>query len=95
VLAGDVTVIADEAECVLHPGDIACWLAGEPVLHTVVNRSTAPCSYRIVSRRVAPEVCHHTESGQTLYTECEASLIENAEREILESGRCKSSPGRE
>jgi uncharacterized cupin superfamily protein len=95
VLADEVTVIEDEAESVLHPGDIACWLAGEPALHTVANRSTAPCGYLIVSPRVTRDVCHHTELGQTLYIEGEASRIENAEREMLKSGRCKSSPGRE
>jgi uncharacterized cupin superfamily protein len=45
VLAGGGTVIEDGAEAVLHPGDAACWLAGESIGHAVANRSAAPCTY--------------------------------------------------
>src|SRR5882757_5479838 len=45
VLAGEVTVIEDQAEVKLYLGDAACWPAGAPVAHTVANRSAAPCTY--------------------------------------------------
>ena len=95
VLDGEVTVIEEEVETVLNPGDSACWPAGEPVAHTVANRSAASCSYLIVGTRVTHDACHYPDSGQTLYTEGEQWRIENADGTVLKTGRCKSPPGRD
>ena len=95
VLSGEVTVIEDDAEAVLLAGDAACWPAGKPVAHTVVNRSAAPCTYLIVGTRVTHDACHYPETGRVLYTEGEAWRIESADGAVLKSGRCKSPPGRD
>ncbi|MDJ0916487.1 MAG: cupin domain-containing protein [Woeseiaceae bacterium] len=95
VLDGELTVIEDDVETVLHPGDSACWPAGEPVAHTVANRSAEACSYLIVGTRVTHDACHYPDSGQTLYTEGEQWRIENADGDVLKTGRCKSPPGRD
>lgn len=95
VLAGEVTVIEDEVEAVLHPGDAACWPAGKSIAHTVANGSAAPCSYLIVGTRVTHDTCHYPESGQVLYTEGEEWRIEGPDGKVLKSGRCKSPPGRD
>ena len=95
VLAGEVTVIEDDAEAVLHPGDAACWPAGKPVAHTVANCSAAPCTYLIVGTRVTHDACHYPESGRVLYTEGEEWRIEGSDGTLLKSGRCKSPPGRD
>ena len=95
VLAGEVTVIEDDAEALLHAGDAAYWPAGKPVAHTVVNRSAAPCTYLIVGTRVTHDACHYPETGRVLYTEGEAWRIEAADGTVLKSGRCKSPPGRD
>jgi len=95
VLAGEVTVIEDEVESVLHPGDAACWPAGKSIAHTVANQTSAPCSYLMVGTRVTQDACHYPESGQTLYTEGEQWRIESPEGKVLKSGRCKSPPGRD
>ena len=95
VLAGEVTVVENEAEVTLAPGDAACWPAGEPVAHTVANRSAAPCTFLIVGTRVTHDVCHYPESGRILRTEGEQWRIEGADGTVLKSGRCKSPPGRD
>jgi uncharacterized cupin superfamily protein len=95
VLAGELTVIEDQTGATLLPGDAACWPAGEPVAHTVVNRSAAPCMYLIVGTRVTHDACHYPESGRILYTEGEQWRIEEADGRVLRSGRCKSPPGRD
>ena len=95
MLEGDVAVIEDGVEAVLHPGDAACWPAGKPVAHAVVNRSPAPCTYLIVGTRVTHDVCHYSESGRVLYTEGEEWRIESSDGTVLKSGRCKSPPGRD
>ena len=95
VLAGEVTVIEDHAEATLRPEDAACWPAGVPVAHTVTNRAGTPCTYLIVGTRVTHDACHYPESGQVLYTEGEQWRIEGADGTVLQSGRCKSPPGRD
>lgn len=95
VLAGALTVIENDAEVVLHPGDAACWPAGKPVAHTVVNRSAAPCTYLIVGTRMTHDVCHYPDSGRVQYTEGEHWRIEGPDGDVLKSGRCKSPPGRD
>ena len=95
VLAGEVKVIEDDTEALLLPGDSACWPAGTHIAHTVENRSLKPCTYLMVGTRVTHDACHYPESGQVLYTEGEQWRIESADGAILNSGRCKSPPGRD
>jgi uncharacterized cupin superfamily protein len=95
VLAGELTVVEDGCEVTLLPADAACWPAGKPVGHTVVNRSSAPCTFLIVGTRVAHDICHYSKSGQVLYTEGETWRVEGPDGTVLKSGRCKSPPGRD
>lgn len=95
VLTGELTVLEGDREATLHPGDAACWPAGNPLGHTVVNRSESPCSYLIVGTRVTHDVCHYPQSGRVLHTEGEAWRVEDGDGTVLRSGRCKSPPGRD
>ncbi len=95
VLSGEATVLQDDGTHVLHPGDAACWPAGAPLAHSVVNRSSAPCTYLIVGTRLTHDVCHYPETGRVLYTEGTEWRIESSDGTRLESGQCKSPPGRD
>jgi len=94
VVSGEATV-EDDGEHVLHPGDAACWPAGVPIAHQVVNRSQTPCSYLIVGTRVTHDVCHYPESGRVLHTEGEDWRIEARDGKVLGAGKTKSPPGRD
>ena len=94
VVSGQATV-EDDGEHVLHPGDAACWPAGVPIAHQVVNRSQTPCSYLIVGTRVTHDVCHYPESGRVLHTEGEDWRIEARDGKVLAAGKTKSPPGRD
>jgi len=94
VVSGEATV-EDDGEHVLHPGDAACWPAGVPIGHQVVNRSQTPCSYLIVGTRVTHDVCHYPESGRVLHTEGEDWRIEARDGKVLAAGKTKSPPGRD
>ena len=94
VVSGEATV-EDDGEHVLHPGDAACWPAGVPIAHQVVNRSQTPCSYLIVGTRVTHDVCHYPESGRVLHTEGEDWRIEARDGKVLTAGKTKSPPGRD
>lgn len=67
VLAGEVTLVEDDGEVVLRPGDAAAWRAGSPVAHRLLNRSDAPARYVIVGTRSANDVVHYAEVDE-LYT---------------------------
>lgn len=86
MLSGTATLIENDGEHLLHPGDTACWPAGVPNAHHVVNRSDGPCAYLIVGTRVTRDVCHYPDSGKTLYTEDKRWRVENAAGEIVKSG---------
>ena len=94
VVSGEATV-EDDGEHVLYPGDAACWPAGVPIAHQVVNRSQTPCSYLIVGTRVTHDVCHYPESGRVLHTEGEDWRIEARDGKVLAAGKTKSPPGRD
>ena len=69
VLTGEVTVVEDDGRHLLRPGDAACWPAGVPNAHQVVNQSDEPCRYLIVGTRPSHDVCHYTDLKQVLHTE--------------------------
>ncbi|MBL8363284.1 MAG: cupin domain-containing protein [Rubrivivax sp.] len=87
VVSGEVTIVENDGRHVLGPGDAACWPAGAPNAHCVVNASQAPCSYLIVGTRVTHDVCHYPDSGRTLRTEGETWRFVDADGSELRSGR--------
>ena len=87
VVSGRVTVVEDDGPHVLEPGDAACWPAGVPNAHHVLNETSEPCSYLIVGTRLTHDICHYPDVGRTLYTEGEVWRIEDASGSVLKSGR--------
>lgn len=85
VVSGEVTVV--ENDRLLQPGDAACWPAGEPNAHQVINRSNAPCSYLMVGTRLTHDICHYPDAGKTLYTEGDVWRLEDAQGQVVRSGR--------
>ena len=61
VLSGEVTLVEDDGEAILRPGDAAAWRAGEPVGHCLRNRSDAPASYLVVGTRARDDRVHYSE----------------------------------
>ena len=86
MLSGTATLVANDGEHTLQPGDTACWPAGVPNGHHVVNRSGSACSYLIVGTRVDRDVCHYSDSGKTLYTEGKDWRVEDADGKVVNSG---------
>lgn len=59
MLEGSLTVLEDETETILHPGDCCCWKAGDPVAHTLRNHTGAPALYLIAGGRQPHNICHY------------------------------------
>jgi uncharacterized cupin superfamily protein len=56
VLSGEVVLVEGETETVLRPGDAAGFRAGDPVGHTLHNRTDAPVTLIEVGTRSATEL---------------------------------------
>ena len=46
LISGEATLVENDGEHVMLPGDAACWPAGVPNAHHVINRCSSPCTYR-------------------------------------------------
>ena len=67
VLAGEVTLVEDDGEHLLGPGDAVGWKAGDQNGHTLRNHSDQPARYIIVGTRAERDVCHYSDVDM-LYT---------------------------
>jgi len=86
VISGTATLVENDGEHTLQPGDTACWPAGVPNAHHIINRSDSPCSYLIVGTRAKDDVCHYPDSGRTLYTVGNDWRVEDAAGVVVKSG---------
>ena len=90
VISGEATVIEDDGPHPLHPGDAACWPAGAPNAHQVVNRSEAPCSFLIFGTRMLPDVIHYLDLGEVLYDfEDGSSRRERTDGTLIKEGNAE------
>jgi uncharacterized cupin superfamily protein len=59
VLAGEVTLVTDEGEELLGPGDAAGFKAGDANGHCLQNRSDAPALVIEIGTRPEADACHY------------------------------------
>lgn len=59
VLSGELTMIENEGEILMRPGDCATHKAGVANGHHLVNRSTADASFLVVGTRSETERAHY------------------------------------
>ena len=61
VTEGELVLIEDDGETVLHPGDCMAWPAGVENGHQLVNRSDANATFLVVGTRTAEEVGYYSD----------------------------------
>lgn len=66
VLAGEITLVEDESERVMHPGDAATFKAGVAVGHCLENRSSTPTRCLVVGTRAAVDRITYPDHGRVL-----------------------------
>jgi len=59
VVAGELTLITDDGEQILRPGDMAGFVANNGNGHHLVNRSSLPATYLEIGDRTLPEKAHY------------------------------------
>jgi uncharacterized cupin superfamily protein len=81
VLSGEVTLITDEGEQILRPGDCAAFPANQPNGHHFVNKSDAPATLLEVGTRTPDDkdTCHYPgidlvwDGPRGAYTHCDGT----------------------
>lgn len=63
VLSGELTLVEDEGETPMLPGDCAAFPAGVPNAHHMVNRSDAEARFIVVGTRTQGETAHYPDIG--------------------------------
>lgn len=61
VLEGELVLIEDDGETVMHPGDCAAWKAGVANGHRFVNRSDRPGRFLVVGTKAPEEVATYSD----------------------------------
>jgi len=85
MLSGEATVVENDGPHTLAPGDAACWPAGAPNAHHVVNRSGSPCSFLVVGTTARPDVVRYPDLGEVLYDHKDgSSRRERADGTLIE-----------
>lgn len=59
VLDGELTVVENDGDHRLGSGGAACWPAGNPNAHCLINRTGRPAAYLIVGSRMTGDECHY------------------------------------
>lgn len=88
MLSGEATVVEEDGDHPLRPGDAACWPAGRANAHQVVNRSDAPCTFLIFGSRAIPDVTHYPDRGDILYDFDDGSWrLQRTDGTLIQEGR--------
>ena len=61
VLSGECTLVTDDGEATLHPGDAAAFPAGEANGHHLINRTGAEARFLVVGSKATHEVATYSD----------------------------------
>ncbi|MDQ0474999.1 cupin domain-containing protein [Labrys wisconsinensis] len=64
ILEGEATLLLGEERHVMRPGDYACFPAGLPVGHSLMNSGSGPCRYLMIGQRNPADVCVYPDSNK-------------------------------
>jgi uncharacterized cupin superfamily protein len=59
VISGELTLVEDEGEVLLHAGEAAAWKAGVPNAHRLENRGAADATYLVIGTRASWDRAHY------------------------------------
>ena len=79
VLSGVCTLVEEDAETPLHPGDCAAFPAGVANGHTLENRTSAPASFLVVGTRTETEVGHYPDHDMKVVIDGSGSKFTRAD----------------
>lgn len=66
MMSGEISLVDNAGERVLHPGDVVGFPAGDGNAHHLVNRSGADATFLAIGTDQADDVCTYPDIGMTL-----------------------------
>ncbi len=86
VVSGELVLVQDGGETVLHAGDAAAFKAGNPDGHHLQNRSDAQASFLAIGTREGSDTCtysdvdliNHTEGKRNWFTLRDGTFVKEA-----------------
>lgn len=61
VLEGELVLVEDEGETIMHSGDCAAWKAGIPNGHRFINKSNEPARFLVIGTKSQNEVATYSD----------------------------------
>ena len=86
MLEGQATVIENDGEHIIGPGDMCCWPGGVANAHHLKNKSDAPVRYLIVGSGAPFDQVHYPDEGQLLHNAPPRWWVEDAAGNIVREG---------
>ncbi|MCB1343279.1 MAG: cupin domain-containing protein [Pseudooceanicola sp.] len=86
LLTGEAILQENDGEHLMRPGDAACWKAGEPNGHRLVNRSDAPCSFVVVGTRTPRDTVHYSDIDRVTHYENRQYRVTRRDGTPIEEG---------
>lgn len=73
VTEGEITLIDDQGEHVMTPGDCAAWPAGDANGHHLVNKSDAPAAFLVIGTHTEVENAHYSDLDMKVRIDAESA----------------------
>lgn len=61
VTAGELILVQDEGETLMHPGDFAAFKAGDTNGHHLINRTDQEARFLVIGTKVKSDVCTYSD----------------------------------
>lgn len=86
ILEGEATVVENDGETVIGPGDMALWPAGVPNAHHIWNRGTGPLRYLCAGTNPEAETVHYPDDARTLHWQAPHWRLVDAAGTVIRQG---------
>jgi len=86
MLEGEATVIENDGEHIIGPGDMCCWPGGVANAHHLKNHSDQPVRYLIIGSGAPFDRVHYPDEGQLLHNAPPRWWVEDAVGNIVREG---------
>jgi uncharacterized cupin superfamily protein len=86
LLSGTATLIDDNGEADIFPGDAIAWRHGDPNAHHLTNRGDVPARFLIVGSRTRGDICTYPDSGRRLVNSDSTWQIVASDGSVIKGG---------
>ncbi|MGL4238906.1 cupin domain-containing protein [Tabrizicola sp.] len=86
LLSGTATLVDDNGETDIFPGDAVCWRHGDPNAHHLTNRGDVPARFLIVGSRCFGDICTYPDESERQINGDTTWQIVTDDGEVIDGG---------